>query len=118
MMLSGSATPIAYDTCKQHVDGVRAATRTPSASARNACPSVNLKLCLTRAHLHEAPPANARLNEAFGDPARRVSARAVDLRRILAGKSAAAVRAPAAVRVHDDLAAGETCNVERLHVVV
>ena len=39
-------------------------------------------------------------------PAAHVGGRAIDLRRILAGEGAAAVAAPAAIGVDDDLAAG------------
>ena len=46
-------------------------------------------------------------DDVLGDVARRVGGRAVDLRRVLAGERAAAVRAGAAVGVDDDLAAGQ-----------
>src|SRR5258708_6186752 len=46
-------------------------------------------------------------NDVLRDVARGIRARAVDLRRILAAERAAAVRRVAAVRVDDDLAAGE-----------
>ena len=41
------------------------------------------------------------------DPASHVSGAAIDFARVLAGKRAAAVPAPAAVAVHDNLAAGQ-----------
>ena len=46
-------------------------------------------------------------DDVLRDVARRVRGRAVDLRRILAAERAAAVPADAAVRVDDDLAAGQ-----------
>ena len=46
-------------------------------------------------------------DDVLRDPARGVARRAIDLRRILAAERAAAVTAHAAVRVDDDLAAGE-----------
>src|SRR5690606_19599492 len=49
-----------------------------------------------------------RRDDVLGDPAGAVSAGAVDLGRVLAGERATAVPAEAAVRVHDDLAAGQT----------
>ena len=47
------------------------------------------------------------LDDGLGHPPAGVGRRAVDLRRVLAREGAAAVRAPAAVRVDDDLAARE-----------
>ena len=61
------------------------------------------------AHLYEDPPAQPGLDERLCDPARRVRRRAVDLGEVLAGEGAASVRAPAAVRVDDDLPSGQTC---------
>ena len=57
--------------------------------------------------LHLALRGDARGDDVLRDVARRVGGRAVDLRRILARERAAAVRRRAAVRVDDDLAAGE-----------
>ena len=57
--------------------------------------------------LHLALLREARGDDVLRDVSRRVRRRAVDLRRILAGKRAAAVRRRAAVRVDDDLAAGD-----------
>ena len=57
--------------------------------------------------LHERALAQARLDDRLGHPAARVGGRAVDLGRVLAREGAAAVGAPAAVGVDDDLAAGE-----------
>jgi len=51
--------------------------------------------------------AEAGLDERLGDPAGGVSGAAVDLGKVLAGEGAAAVGAPSAVRVDDDLAAGQ-----------
>ena len=48
------------------------------------------------------------MHEGFGDPAREVCGRAVDLGVVFAGEGAAAVRAPAAVGVDDYFSAGET----------
>lgn len=59
---------------------------------------------MDRRYLHHAAAAEARLDERLGDPARGVGGRAVHLGEVLAREGAAAVRAPAAVRVHDDLA--------------
>mmetsp|Transcript_14467 Transcript_14467/g.51425 ORF Transcript_14467/g.51425 Transcript_14467/m.51425 type:complete len:328 (-) Transcript_14467:270-1253(-) len=47
------------------------------------------------------------MDQRLGHPPSRVGAGAVDLGHVLTGEGAAAVRAPAAVRVDDDLAAGE-----------
>src|SRR6185312_13816803 len=49
----------------------------------------------------------------LGEIARGVSGRAVDLGRVLAGESAAAMRGVAAVRVDDDLASGEAAIAVR-----
>ena len=57
--------------------------------------------------LHFAPPRELGGDDVLRDPARRIARRAIDLRRILAAERAAAVPAHAAVRVDDDLAAGE-----------
>ena len=57
--------------------------------------------------LDERAAAEARGDEGLGDPARGVRGRAVDLGPVLAGEGAAAVGAPAAVRVDDDLASGD-----------
>ena len=57
--------------------------------------------------LHFAPPSQLGRDDVLRDPARRVARRAIDLRRILAAERAAAVTTHAAVRVDDDLAAGE-----------
>ena len=57
--------------------------------------------------LQLAPLGEARGDDVLRDVARRVRGRAVDLRRVLAREGAAAVRRGAAVRVDDDLAAGE-----------
>ena len=61
------------------------------------------------AHLYEDPPAQPGLDERLSHPTCRVRRRAVDLGEVLAGESAASVRAPAAVRVDDDLPSGQTC---------
>ena len=53
------------------------------------------------------PVGEARGDDVLGDPAGGVGGRAVDLRRILAAESATAVAGHAAVRVDDDLAAGQ-----------
>ncbi len=58
-------------------------------------------------HLHLAALGEAGGDDVLGDVAGRVGAGAVDLARVLAGEGAATVRSGAAVRVHDDLAAGE-----------
>ena len=60
-----------------------------------------------QAYLNKAPPGKPGLDEALGDPSGGVGGRAVDLGVVLAAEGAAAVRAPPAVRVDDDLAAGE-----------
>ena len=57
--------------------------------------------------LHLALRGEPGRDDVLRDVARRVGSRAVDLRRILAGERAAAVRRRAAVGVDDDLAAGE-----------
>lgn len=62
----------------------------------------------TVGHLHEAATAQFRLDERFRHPSRGVRARSVDLRRVLAAERTATVRTPAAVRVDDDLSAGQT----------
>ena len=49
-----------------------------------------------------------RRDDVLGDPARGVARRPIDLGRILAAERAAAVATHPAVRVDDDLAAGET----------
>ena len=53
------------------------------------------------------PVGEPRRDDVLRDPARGVRGRPVDLRRILAAERAAAVTGHAAVRVDDDLAAGE-----------
>ena len=62
---------------------------------------------MKKAYLNKAPPAEPGLDEALGHPSGGVGGRAVDLGVVLAAEGAAAVRAPPAVRVDDDLAAGE-----------
>mmetsp|Transcript_24426 Transcript_24426/g.58520 ORF Transcript_24426/g.58520 Transcript_24426/m.58520 type:complete len:497 (+) Transcript_24426:101-1591(+) len=57
--------------------------------------------------LHARALAQARRDDGLGHPAARVGRRAVDLGRVLAREGAAAVRAPAAVGINDDLAAGQ-----------
>merc|ERR1719261_535065 len=57
--------------------------------------------------LNESALREAALHDGLGHLPADVRRRAVDLRRVLAGEGAAAVRAPAAVSVDDDLAAGE-----------
>eukprot|EP00754_Rhynchopus_humris_P026784 Rhum_TRINITY_DN15042_c11_g1::Rhum_TRINITY_DN15042_c11_g1_i2::g.137124::m.137124 len=57
--------------------------------------------------LHDRALGEAARHDRLGDPASRVARGPVHLRRVLAGERASAVRAPAAVRVHDDLAAGQ-----------
>src|SRR5690349_14700947 len=58
-------------------------------------------------HLDLAAICEARSGDVLCHVARRVRSRAVDLRRILAGERAAAVRSRAAVGVDDDLATGQ-----------
>src|SRR5512135_904760 len=53
------------------------------------------------------PSGNTRRNDVLCDIARNIGAGAVDLRRVLAGKTAAAVTAHTAVAVHYDLPAGQ-----------
>ena len=60
-----------------------------------------------QARLHERAAREAGADDGLGGLARDVGARAVDLGRVLARESAAAVRAPAAVGVDDDLAPGQ-----------
>src|SRR3954468_5612389 len=57
--------------------------------------------------LHERPFGNSRGDDILRDIARHVAGGAIDLGRILAGERAAAVRRRAAVRVDDNLAAGD-----------
>ena len=57
--------------------------------------------------LQRAAVGETRGDDVLGEIARGIGGRAVDLRRILAGESAAAVRGRAAVSVDDDLAPGE-----------
>src|SRR5579862_1464712 len=58
--------------------------------------------------LELAPLGEPRRDDVLRDVAGRVRGGAIDLRRVLAGERAAAVRRGAAVRVDDDLASGET----------
>src|ERR1035437_7668234 len=58
--------------------------------------------------LHFAAIRQSGSHDVLGDVARHVRSRAIDLRRILAAERAAAVASHAAVRVHDDLASGQT----------
>ncbi|BAS71861.1 Os01g0323775, partial [Oryza sativa Japonica Group] len=58
-------------------------------------------------HLHDAAAGEAAGDDALGGLPGDVGAAPVDLGRVLAGEGAAAVRAPSAVGVDDDLAAGE-----------
>lgn len=62
---------------------------------------------LDSSYLHHAAAAEAGLDKGFGDPARRVGGRAIHFGEVFAGEGAAAVRAPAAVCVHDYLAPRE-----------
>lgn len=55
-------------------------------------------------YLHHAAAAEAGAHEGLGHPARGVGGGAVHFGEVLAREGAAAVRAPPAVRVHDDLA--------------
>ena len=57
--------------------------------------------------LDRAAVGETRRHHVLGEVARRISGRAVDLGRVLAGERAAAMRRRAAVRVDDDLAARE-----------
>src|SRR6476620_2784305 len=57
--------------------------------------------------LHLALLGQARRDDILRDIARRIRCRAVDFRRVLARECAATVRCRAAVRVDDDLAAGD-----------
>ena len=57
--------------------------------------------------LHFAAISQTGGDDVFGDIARHVSGRAIDLRRIFAAECAAAVTSHAAVGVDDDLAAGQ-----------
>merc|ERR1719359_2815829 len=57
--------------------------------------------------LHERALAEAALHHRLGHLPADVRRRAIDLRRVLAGERAAAVRTPPTVRVDDDLAPGE-----------
>src|ERR1051325_2805148 len=59
--------------------------------------------------LHFATICKTGSNNIFGDVARHVTGRAVNLGRVLAAESAAAVTAHAAVAVNDDLASCKTC---------
>ena len=61
--------------------------------------------CIRELHFHFV--REARGDEVLGDVARHVACRAVDLRGIFSRERAAAVTSAAAVRVDDDLAAGE-----------
>merc|ERR1719236_334015 len=57
--------------------------------------------------LHERALREAALHHRLRHLPGDVRSRAIDLRRVLPGESAAAVRAPATVRVNDDLAPGD-----------
>mmetsp|Transcript_5690 Transcript_5690/g.13178 ORF Transcript_5690/g.13178 Transcript_5690/m.13178 type:complete len:398 (-) Transcript_5690:344-1537(-) len=59
--------------------------------------------------LHESPLAEAGLDNRLGHPAARIRRRTVDLRRVFAREGAAAMRSPTAVRIDNDLAAGQAC---------
>ncbi len=58
-------------------------------------------------HLDLEAVGQAGGDDVLGHPAGRVGGRAIDLGRVLAGEAAAAVAGHAAVRVDDDLAAGQ-----------
>uniref|UniRef100_A0A182IV73 Uncharacterized protein n=1 Tax=Anopheles atroparvus TaxID=41427 RepID=A0A182IV73_ANOAO len=58
-------------------------------------------------HLHQATAADARLHKRLGDPAGCISSRSIDLGEILTREGTTTMGAPAAVRVHDDLASGQ-----------
>ncbi len=58
--------------------------------------------------LDQRPSGQFGRHERLGDPPGEIGRRAINLRKVLAGKGATAVRAPAAVRVDDDLTAGQT----------
>src|SRR5579859_1668558 len=57
--------------------------------------------------LQRAAVGETRRDDVLGDVARRISRRAIDLGRILAGEGAAAMRGRAAIGVDNDLAAGQ-----------
>src|SRR5213595_2207372 len=59
-------------------------------------------------HLHQAAISQARSHNILRDVTSHVSRRAVDLCRIFAGESAAAVRSITTVRIDNNLTAGET----------
>jgi hypothetical protein len=59
-------------------------------------------------HLDQAPPAKTSFDQGLGDPASRVCRRPVHFGEVFSGECAAPVGAPPAVRVHDDLATGQT----------
>src|SRR5690606_23487177 len=58
-------------------------------------------------HLDLAPTGQARGHDVLGDPAHRIGARPVHLRRVLAGEGSASVAGHAAGGVDDDLASGQ-----------
>jgi hypothetical protein len=59
-------------------------------------------------HLDQAPPAKTSFDQGLGDPASRVCRRPVHFGEVFSREGAAPVGAPSAVRVHDDLATGQT----------
>ena len=63
--------------------------------------------------LHFAPLGQAGRDDVLGHVPRHVSRAAIDLRRVLAAERAAAVPAPAAVGIDDDLAAGQAAVAMR-----
>lgn len=63
---------------------------------------------LSKAYLDQNTAAEPSFHQGLGHPAGGVGGRPVHLGVVLAGEGAAAVRAPAAVRVHDDLPPRDT----------
>ncbi len=59
--------------------------------------------------LNENATAQSGLHERLGGPTRRVRGTAIDFCGVFAAEGAAAVSAPAAVRVDNDLTASEPC---------
>lgn len=58
--------------------------------------------------LHEGTSGEFRVHQRLGDPSGQVRGRSVHFRVVFAGKGAASVRTPTAIRVDDDLAACQT----------
>lgn len=112
LMLTGSATPIAYDTCVKvkiryshyHYNSCQYITTvSPIITTTTNRPSAPI----TCTHLYKAAATDSILHQRLGNPAGSISSWAVNLCVILPWESTTSVCAPATVSVHNNLPPGE-----------